>query len=167
VFEGQFKCGKYHGQGKHTWWDGDVFEGEWRNGNTLVSGKYTYRGKSKSQEALEGTSTLNGMLYGGIVIDDELKVVKKIYYYHSGLDVEVPDYWKGILENVGRESHLNWLKRASRTARQSYWRESYRLGVKYDGATKIQALIRGVLARVAATKKGKKNRIHLEIEEIN
>ena len=40
-YEGEFKDGKYHGQGVFTWSDGARYEGEWKDGNRHGQGVYT------------------------------------------------------------------------------------------------------------------------------
>ena len=42
VYEGNMRDGKHHGQGIHTWANGDRYEGEWREGKEHGYGIYTW-----------------------------------------------------------------------------------------------------------------------------
>ena len=42
IYEGEFKNGKRDGQGTLTWTDGEKYEGEWKNGNYHGKGTLTY-----------------------------------------------------------------------------------------------------------------------------
>lgn len=42
VYEGEWKEGKRHGQGKITWPTGVVYEGNWKEGKRTGKGKYTW-----------------------------------------------------------------------------------------------------------------------------
>jgi hypothetical protein len=42
VYEGAWRDGKRHGQGKYTYADGAVYEGEWCDDKRHGRGKYTY-----------------------------------------------------------------------------------------------------------------------------
>ena len=50
VYEGDWRNGMSHGQGKYTWPDGDVYEGGWKDDKQHGHGKYTYA----SGEVYEG-----------------------------------------------------------------------------------------------------------------
>ncbi len=41
-YKGNYKDGKYHGQGTYTWDDGDKYEGEWKQGKKHGYGIYTH-----------------------------------------------------------------------------------------------------------------------------
>ena len=41
IYEGEFKDGKRHGKGKYTFKNGDIYEGEFKNGAKHGKGKYT------------------------------------------------------------------------------------------------------------------------------
>ena len=56
VYEGDFKKGKYHGQGKYTYDVGEVYEGGWRDNLKYGYGKYTHA---------------NGVLFQGYWVNDE------------------------------------------------------------------------------------------------
>ena len=43
VYEGDWRDGKPHGRGKMTYPNGDVYEGDWLHGKANGIGKYTYR----------------------------------------------------------------------------------------------------------------------------
>ena len=48
IYLGQYKDGKMHGKGIHTWKSGSKYDGEWQNDNKHGQGKYTYaNGKVK------------------------------------------------------------------------------------------------------------------------
>ena len=44
TYEGEWKDGKRHGQGKFTYASGDTYEGEWKDGKSHGQGKLTYPG---------------------------------------------------------------------------------------------------------------------------
>ena len=58
VYDGEWKDGKIHGQGKKTWADGTVYDGEWKDGN--------YHGQGKMTWATDGT------VYDGEWKDDNM-----------------------------------------------------------------------------------------------
>ena len=41
-YEGEYKDGKYHGQGTETWSDGDKYEGEFKDGKNHGQGTLTF-----------------------------------------------------------------------------------------------------------------------------
>ena len=47
IYEGGFKDGKRHGEGKITWPDGSTYEGGWVNGEKHGTGTYTWPDGSK------------------------------------------------------------------------------------------------------------------------
>ena len=54
VYEGFWKRGKRDGQGKMSWADGSIFEGEWKfdkrvNGTMILSDQSIYKGPFKDE----------------------------------------------------------------------------------------------------------------------
>jgi hypothetical protein len=48
VYEGEFRDGKLHGQGKFMQADGAVYEGEYKDGEMTGNGTITFRGETKT-----------------------------------------------------------------------------------------------------------------------
>ena len=60
VYEGEWRDDKRHGHGKCTFSTGDVYEGEWKDGKKHGRGKYTY----STGDVYEGEWKDNKILYG-------------------------------------------------------------------------------------------------------
>ena len=76
MYEGEYKDDKKHGQGKRTWNDGDVYEGEWKNGMYDGQGKYTWK---------------NGDMYEGEYKDNKKHGQGKKTYADG---VKIEGYWE-------------------------------------------------------------------------
>ena len=42
MYQGEYKAGRYHGDGKLSYADGDAYEGQWREGEKHGHGKYSF-----------------------------------------------------------------------------------------------------------------------------
>jgi hypothetical protein len=78
VYEGNWRRGKFHGQGKLTYADGEVYEGAWKAGMRHGQGKCTYASGSVYEGDYkddlrngQGKYTFaDGSVYEGVWIDD-------------------------------------------------------------------------------------------------
>ena len=72
-YDGEYKDGKFDGQGTYIWSDGDMYEGEWKDGKVHGQGTYTYSSGTKyvgewkdDQRTGQGTMTYyDGAKYEG------------------------------------------------------------------------------------------------------
>ena len=79
TYEGEWKDGKRHGQGKFTYASGDTYEGEWKDGNEHGQGRltypngYTYEGEYKDgyQHGQGKYTDADGSTYEGEWKDDK------------------------------------------------------------------------------------------------
>ena len=62
-YEGEWKDGKMHGQGKLSFLDGRKYEGEWKNGNEHGQGTKTYNDGGKYEGEWRKGIVWNGMTY--------------------------------------------------------------------------------------------------------
>lgn len=70
VYEGDFVDGKYHGKGKYTWPSGLVYEGDFVNGKKYGKGKLTWTG---------------GQVYEGDFVDDKYHGKGKMIYHNGDI----------------------------------------------------------------------------------
>ncbi|KAI5384642.1 Phosphatidylinositol 4-phosphate 5-kinase 7, variant 2 [Lathyrus oleraceus] len=108
VYIGQFKGIHPHGNGKYTWSDGTIYEGDWIDGKMTGKGLITWTSGSKyegefSGGYLHGQGTFtesNGCVYtGGWRMDAHHGVGRKVYWNANNYD----GLWKeGIREGCGK-----------------------------------------------------------------
>uniref|UniRef100_A0A6C0KG05 Phosphatidylinositol-4-phosphate 5-kinase n=1 Tax=viral metagenome TaxID=1070528 RepID=A0A6C0KG05_9ZZZZ len=83
IYEGEWKDDKRHGHGKYSFIDGEVYEGEWKNGQRDGQGKMAYK---------------NGNLYEGEWKDGKREGQGKIIY-SIGQEYLYEGNWKDNMKN--------------------------------------------------------------------
>ena len=88
VYEGSWKDGKYHGQGKYTWTSGNVYEGSSKDGKAHGQGKVTYANgevyegsyKDNKRHGQGKFTCANGEIYEGSWKDNKKHGQGKLAY---------------------------------------------------------------------------------------
>jgi hypothetical protein len=106
-YEGEYKDGKKHGQGKMIYENGNIYEGEWKDDKKNGQGKMVYKDGSSYEgewkdDRIEGFGTViwkNGRKYVGFLVKDQKH--GKGTTYHEDETIE----YEGDYENGKRHGH--------------------------------------------------------------